>query len=47
MLPCGKENTEVWIMQKIEKEKGNSYQKIKRSLDEWHTQTHGSLIETF
>ena len=32
---------------KIGKERGNSYQKMKRSLDEGHTQTHGSLIETF
>jgi hypothetical protein len=33
----GKENTEVQITQKIGKERGNSYRKMKRSLDERHT----------
>ena len=33
--------------QKIGKEKENSFQKMKRSLDESHTQTHGNLTEIF
>ena len=32
---------------KIGKESENSYQKMKRYLGERHTQTHGSLTETF
>ena len=35
----------VKISRKIGKERGNSYQKMKRSPDEMHTQTHGSLTE--
>ena len=38
----------VRITQKIGKERGKSYgEKMKRSSDERHTQTHGSLIGTF
>ena len=44
---CGKESTEVQITQKIAKERGTSYQKMKRSPNKRHTQTHGGLIETF
>ena len=44
---CRKKSSEVLITQKIGKERGNSYQKMKRSPDKRHTQTHGSLIETF
>ena len=43
----GKENTEVRITQKIGKKGGNSYRKMKRSPDERHTETHGSLTEIF
>jgi hypothetical protein len=32
---------------KVGKERGNSYQKMKRSPCERHTQTHVSLTETF
>ena len=35
------------LTQKNMKRKRNSYQKMKRSLDERHIQTHGSLTETF
>jgi hypothetical protein len=44
--PRGKESTEVWITQSVEKERENSYRKMKRSLDEIHTQmqTHGNLM---
>ena len=43
----GKERTEVRITQKMGKESRNSYQKMKRSSDEKHTQTHGRLTEIF
>ena len=43
----GKKSTEIRITQKIGKEWGNSYWKMKRSPDERHTQTQVSLIETF
>ena len=43
----GNESTEILITQEIGKEKGISYQKMKRSPDERHIQTHGSLMETF
>ena len=36
--PCGKESTEVQITQNMGKERENSYQKIKRSPEERHTQ---------
>ena len=45
--PRGRESTEIWITQKIGKERGNSYREMKRSLDERHTQSHGCLIEIF
>ena len=45
--PHGKESTKIWITQKIGKERENSYLKIKRSPDERHTQTHGSIIKMF
>ena len=38
--PHGKESTEVWITQNKGKESENSYQKLKRSLQERHMQTH-------
>ena len=44
--PRGKESAEVRITQKIGKERGNSYQKMKRSPAERRTQTHGRLTET-
>ena len=37
----------VKISRKIGKERGNSYQKMKRSPDEMHTLTHESLTDTF
>ena len=40
------ESIEVRITQKIGKEKGNFYQKMK-SLDKRHIQTYGSLTEIF
>ena len=33
--------------QKMEKEKKNFYQKIKRSPEETYTQTHGNLFDIF
>ena len=42
--PRGKESAEVQITQKIGKERGKSYRKMKTSPDERHTQTDGSLI---
>jgi hypothetical protein len=33
--------------QKIEKERENSYHKMKRSPEKRHRQTHGKLFETF
>ena len=45
--PRGKESTEVRITQNKGKERENSYQKLKRSPMERHTQTHGNLIEIF
>jgi hypothetical protein len=41
------ESIEVQITQKIGKEKETSYQKMKRSPNKRHTQTHGSLSEIF
>ena len=35
------------FIQKIGKERGNSYKKLERSLGERRTQIHGSVIETF
>ena len=43
----GKESPKVRITQKIGKERGDSYQKIKSFPDERHMQSHGSLIKTF
>jgi hypothetical protein len=45
--PCGKESTEVRKTQNKGKERENSYQKLKRSPEERHTQTHGNLFEIF
>ena len=45
MRPCGNKGTEVRIRQKIRKEALT--EKMKRCQDERHTQTNGSLIETF
>ena len=45
--PCGKENTEVQKSQIKGKESENSYQELKRSLKDRHTQTHGNCIEIF
>ena len=45
--PHGKESTKVWITQKIGKERGKSYQKMKRFSEERHTEMHGSIIEIF
>ena len=45
--PHGKGSTKVQITQKMRKERENSYRKMKRSLEERHTQTHKSLIAIF
>ena len=45
-LPHGKESTEVRLTQKIGKKEGTLTEKMKRSPDKRHTQTHGSLIGT-
>jgi hypothetical protein len=37
----------IRITQNKGKERENSYQKLKRSLEERHTLTHGNLIEIF
>ena len=37
----------VQITQNIEKERENSYQKVKRSLEEGHTQTNENLFYIF
>ena len=42
-----KKCTKVRITQKIGKERENSYQKIKRSPEERHTQTHENLNDIF
>ena len=47
MRPREKKITEVWITQKVGKQRGHFYQKMKRYPDERHTQTHGALIEIF
>ena len=44
MRPHGKERTELRITQKMGKERENSYQKMKRSPEERHTQTHGNNL---
>ena len=41
------ENTIDGRTQKIGKERGNSYCEMKKSPDERHTYTHGSLTEIF
>ena len=46
-IPRGKESTEVRITQNIGKESENSYQKLKRSQQDRHMQTHGNLIKIF
>ena len=45
--PRGKESTEVRKSQIKEKESENSYQELKRSRKDRHTQTHGNCIEIF
>jgi hypothetical protein len=45
--PYGKESTEVQKTQKMEKRKGKNLQKMKRSLEERHTQTHRNLYDIF
>ena len=45
--PQGKESTEVRKSQIKGKESENSYQELKRSLKDKHTQTHGNCIEIF
>ena len=45
--PRGKESTEVRISQNKGKESENSYQKLKKSLKDRHTKTHGNCIEIF
>ena len=46
-LPRGNESTKVRISQNKGKESENSYQKLKRSLKDRHTKTHGNCIEIF
>ena len=53
IYPCGKESTEVWKSQIKGKESENSYQKLKRSPKDRHTQTvlryfdwHGRLSQS-
>ena len=38
---------EVQIIQKMGKDRENSYQKMKRSPEKRHTRTHGNLFEIF
>ena len=45
--PCGKESTEVRKSQIKGKESENSYQELKRSQKDRHTQTHENCIEIF
>ena len=45
--PRGKESTEVRKSQIKGKESENSYQELKRSLKDRHTQTHRNCIEIF
>ena len=45
--PRGKETTEVRKSQIKRKESENSYQELKRSPKDRHTQTHGNCIEIF
>ena len=45
--PRGKESTEVRKSQIKGKESENSYQELKRSPKDRHTQTHGNCIEIF
>jgi hypothetical protein len=45
--PDGKESTEVRKSQIRGKESENSYQELKRSLKDRHTQTHGNCIESY
>ena len=45
--PRGKESTEVRKSQIKGKESENSYQELKRSQNDRHTQTHGNCIEIF
>ena len=45
--PHGKENTEVRKSQIKGKESENSYQELKRSQKDRHTQTHGNCIKVF
>ena len=45
--PCGKESTEVRKSQIKGKESEISYQELKRSPKDRHTQTHGNCIEIF
>ena len=45
--PRGEESTEVRVSQNKGKESENSYQKMKRSLKDRHTKTHGNCIEIF
>jgi hypothetical protein len=40
----GKEGTVIRITQKMEKEREASYRKMKRSLEERHTQSHRNLL---
>ena len=47
MRPHGKESTKVQITQKIGKKEETLTEKMKRSPDERHTQTHRSLTEVF
>ena len=45
--PRGKESTEVRKSQIKGKESENSYQELKRSQNDRHTQTHGNCIKIF
>ena len=45
--PHGKESTDVRKSQIKGKESENSYQELKRSPKDKHTQTHGNCIEIF
>jgi hypothetical protein len=45
--PCGKESTEVRKSQIKGKESEISYQELKRSPKDRHTQTHENCIEVF
>ena len=47
MRPRGKESTEVRKSQIKGKESENSYQELKRSQKDRHTQTHGNIIGYF